>query len=71
MLTEDALFILVLLRWSREQVEGVEGGGRGTDTEKRDGGKRPRSPSVLILLVSLSCPRGYTGALSPKHSGAR
>lgn len=38
---------------SREQVEGVEGGGRGTEPEERDGGKRPKSSSVLILLSLL------------------
>lgn len=29
MLTDDTFFILVLLRWSREQVEGVGSGGGG------------------------------------------
>lgn len=51
-------------------AEGVEGGGRGTETEKRDGGKRPRSSNVLILLVSRSCPRGHTGPQSPKQCGS-
>lgn len=50
MLTEDTLFILVLLRWSREQVEGVEGGGRGTETEKRW-----RKEAQIVKCAHSSC----------------